>query len=81
MVNIAKATKENIVEYNLHKNHKKSITVIGNGTVDCRISKKDNQIQLFLNNEIDYIDLSWGNYQHNLKLNNNYSNEVLISIQ
>ena len=29
---------------------------------------------------MDYIDLSWGNYQRNILLENNYSGEVIIKI-
>ncbi|MEN8194449.1 MAG: glycoside hydrolase family 2 TIM barrel-domain containing protein, partial [Bacteroidota bacterium] len=80
LTNIAKSTKENIKEYDLLKNGIKELSVISDGNANCRIAKLENKIQLFASNEIDYIDLSWGNYQRNMKLDKKYSNEILFQI-
>jgi hypothetical protein len=80
LTNIAKATKEKIQEYNLYKKGQKVVSVTGNGDISCRIAKKENRIILFANNKMDYIDLSWGNYQHNILLDKKYSNKVEIII-
>ncbi|MFC2096897.1 glycoside hydrolase family 2 TIM barrel-domain containing protein [Bacteroidota bacterium] len=80
LTNIAKSTKEKIREYNLYKNMQDVFSVIGNGNVGCRIAKAESKILLFINNEIDYIDLSWGNFQRNIILDRNYSNEVVCQI-
>jgi hypothetical protein len=77
---IAKATKENIREYNLYETKQKVISVMGNGDISCRIAKNENGIMLYVNNIIDYFNLGWGNFQRNKVLDNNYSNEVVIQI-
>jgi len=81
LTNIAKATKENIRNYNLHNNGREVLSVFGNSDISCRIAKKGNRIILFVNNEMDYVDLSWGNFQRNIMLNKNYSDEVVIKIK
>jgi beta-galactosidase len=73
---IAKATKENILEYSLLNNGSGSFYVSCTGKVGCRISKKDNMIELFINNLWDYPDLAWGNYQRNIFLGNNYLGRI-----
>ncbi|MCK4344301.1 MAG: beta-galactosidase [Bacteroidales bacterium] len=80
ITNIARSTKENILTYSLMINNQPIISVIGEGNISCRIAKTDNTIQHYANNEIDYIDLSWGNFQRNIKLNMNYSNELVYKI-
>jgi len=80
LTNIARATKEDINEYGLRNGGREIITVVGNGEEDCRISKKDQQILLFINNQMDYVDLNWGNYQRNIKLDDHYTDEVTIRI-
>ena len=80
MSNIAKATKENISKYNLYKEDQEVLSVISNNKVSCRIAKTKDKIQLFINNEMDYIDLSWGNYQRNIILEKAYSGEIILSI-
>ena len=80
LTNIAKATKENIRKFNLYKNGQEVVSVRGDGDVSCRIAKAENKILLFINNEIDYIDLSWGNFQRNILLDKNYSEEVEFKI-
>ncbi len=80
LTNIAKATKENILRYDLIIDREPFFSVIGNGDIICRIAKIEDSIQLYANNEIDYVDLSWGNFQRNIKLNSNYSNEVVFKI-
>ena len=80
LTHIAKSTKENIWQYSLEINRQEVLSVLGMGSISCRISKADNKIHLFANNEMDYIDLSWGNYQRNIKLAKNYSNQVILKI-
>jgi len=80
LTNIAKSTKENIREYNLCKNRLEVLSVLGNGNISCRIAKAENKILMFVNNEMDYIDLSWGNFQRNIMLHGKQTNEVVIQI-
>jgi len=80
LTNITKSTKENIFEYKLIGNQS-ILSVQGDGFIGCRIAKSYNKILLFINNELDYTDLSWGNYQRNIKLKTNYLNEVVLYIQ
>lgn len=71
---VAKALKENIIEYALLKKSKKWIVVNSNGTISCRLAQNKEQVELYLNNSIDYVDLSWGNYQRNVTLESGYYN-------
>ncbi len=80
LTNIAKSSKEHISEYCLHRNGKEVISVFSNGSVSCRLAKADSKIILFGNNQMDYIDLSWGNYQRNLILEKSYSGEIILKI-
>jgi beta-galactosidase len=80
LTHIAKSTKENIREYNLFGEGKKKFSVLGSGDVSCRIAKDGDKIQLYANNKMDYVDLSWGNYQRNLKLEKKYSDEIIVQI-
>ncbi len=77
---IAKSTKENIKMYSLFKSGGRVLTVRGNGKVSCRIEKEAGGLMLFLNNELDYPDLSWGNYQRNILLPDHYTNEITVQI-
>jgi hypothetical protein len=77
---VAKATKENILEYILQLNGIGSIEVVGNGREGCRIDKQGNHIFLYINNELDYPDLSWGNYQRNIKVGKEYHGNAKIKI-
>ncbi len=78
--NVAKGTKENIRTYNLYEKGREVVSVQGNGDVSCRIAKGDDKFILYIDNEMDYIDLSWGNYQRNILLEKDYSNVVVIKI-
>jgi len=78
---IAKSTKENIKEYNLIKNNDGVISVQSNEMVSCRLAKIKDKINLCINNDFDYVDLSWGNYQKDIKIGKNYENEVVIAIR
>lgn len=80
LTNISKSTKENILSYCLMIDMQPFLSVIGNGDVSCRIAKRKNTIQLFANNETDYINIGWGNFQRNIKLNTNYSNHIVVKI-
>lgn len=76
----AKATKENIYSYSLiNKKNKPVITVKADGDVACRLNMVEENLVLYISNIWDYVDLSWGNYQNNVKLNNAYENEIVIS--
>jgi hypothetical protein len=76
----AKATKENIFEYNLFKGNEKVLNVLSKGKHSCRMSKNNKKLVLYINNEMDYIDLSWGNYQRNIKLKKEYENSMRFSL-
>jgi hypothetical protein len=78
---IAKSTKENIREYTLYKNNNSVLSILGKGSINCRLEKTDDKIQLYINNEMDYVDLSWGNFQRNIKLERNYTNDVVFSVR
>ena len=76
LTRIAKATKEHINEYALLSEGEKWVSVCGHGDVSCRLAKNGNSLDLYLNNEIDYIDLNWGNYQRNMILEGEYNGKV-----
>lgn len=80
LTNIAKGTKEDISQYRLHGNGREILSVVSDGDASCRIAKTENKILLFINNEMDYIDLSWGNYQRDILLDKDYSGEVVVRI-
>jgi len=73
---VAKATKENVRTYSLLKDSKTYVSVQGKGKVSCRLAKNNNSLDLFINTEVDYIDLNWGNYQRNILVGSNYKGEV-----
>ena len=77
---IAKATKENVREYDLRMKGGGHVVVVGKGREGCRIDRKENRIRLYLNNELDYPDLSWGNFQRNLTMGKKYRGNILIKI-
>ncbi len=77
---IASAAKENVFEYSLLKDDKKWLTVNGKGEVSCRLEKNGKSLGLYLNNEMDYVDLSWGNYQRNIILEGSYIGEIEFNI-
>jgi len=76
----ASATKEHVLEYSLLKNKTEVLTVNGKGDVSCRLEKKGKNMVLYLNNEMDYVDLSWGNYQRNIILEGEYTGKVRFHI-
>jgi len=76
MTYVAKATKENIKKYSLLMKRLGSFTVTGTSKVACRINKKGDKIELYIDNLLDYPDLAWGNYQRNILLDNNYSGKI-----
>jgi hypothetical protein len=67
LVNIARATKENILEYGLKLKSGGKLTVYGKGDKSCRISLEDDKIILMINDITDYPDIAWGNYSANIK--------------
>lgn len=80
LTRIAKATKENIIEYKLQMHGVGSIMVNGTDKEGCRIDKKDNKIDLYIDNELDYPDIAWGNYQRNILLDKKYSGKIQITV-
>ncbi len=76
----AKSTKENLKTYSLHNNGQEIISLISNGNLNGRLSKTSNKLTLFASNLMDYVDLSWGNYQRNIMLEGEYSNELRLKI-
>jgi len=80
LTNIVKSTKENIKKYSLLKNDREMITIVGNGDVSTRLNMVKERLYMYANNLIDYVDLGWGNYQKNIVLDNEYSNEVVLKI-
>ncbi|UJH92673.1 DUF4981 domain-containing protein [Antarcticibacterium sp. 1MA-6-2] len=80
LTRIAKATKENVYKYSLGNDKNKLITVQGNGVLSCRLSKTNDHLELYLLNKLDYIDLSWGNYQRNFLLDGTYKGKAEFSL-
>jgi hypothetical protein len=80
LTNIAKSTKENIIKYNLFKNKRNLISIYSQGNVSVRLHKETEKLILHANNNMDYVDLSWGNFQKNILPNNEYTNKVVINI-
>ena len=81
LTNISKSSKEKVHEYKLTSTHMtKHINVLGNGNITCRIARANENMMLYANNISDYVDLSWGNYQRNLKLSDSFSGELTLSI-
>jgi beta-galactosidase len=80
LIMTAKATKENILEYVLHLDDHGSIAVEGKGREGCRIDMSDNHIGLYINNRLDYPDISWGDYQRNILIENGYLGNVRIKV-
>ena len=78
LTNISRATKENVTDYTLSIMGGGELSVYGEGKTACRIAKKDEMLFLYINNEIDYPDLSWGNYTRNILLKDNYSGGVTL---
>jgi hypothetical protein len=76
---LARSTKENVLEYKFLKNKRSQFSVLGEGQISCRVAENNNKFLLYINNEMDYIDLAWGNYQKNIILNRKYTNEVILS--
>jgi hypothetical protein len=76
----ARATKENIREYSLIRAAHPVLTVRGNGEVHCRLAKENGMLSLYVSNEMDYVDLSWGNYQHNTRIPVKWSGSARIEL-
>ncbi|RPH96446.1 MAG: beta-galactosidase, partial [Calditrichaeota bacterium] len=75
---VAKATKENIREYDLYIDNISRLTVLGGGHESCRLHKQDGQILLFINTLIDYPDIAWGNYSRSIMLPDTYSATIMM---
>ncbi|MBA7581227.1 hypothetical protein ES708_23129 [subsurface metagenome] len=80
LTNIAKSTKENITGYHLISKGETYLSVIGNGDLGCRISKRKDDIVLYVNNQWDYVHIDWGNYHRNIKSESSYNGEIELMI-
>jgi len=81
IINIARATKENIVEYSLSFKDGDKLTVHGNGAKSCRLAGYGDSLVLFVSDIVDYPDLAWGNYCRNILLKDRFKGEVQISFR
>jgi len=81
LVNIARATKENIFEYRLNIKGAGKLIVCGNGDKACRIEKNGNQIHLNVSDLVDYPDIKWGDYYRNIILANSYSGKIQMAFR
>ncbi|MCF7567502.1 hypothetical protein L3X37_03875 [Sabulilitoribacter arenilitoris] len=80
LTHIARSSKENIRTFKLYLGHLGSLVVGGNADKSCRIEKINGNINLHINNELDYPGLSWGNYQKNILLKGAYKNKVELRL-
>jgi hypothetical protein len=80
LINKARATKENILEYSLLRRGQKMLTVKANGDVHCRLSKPGDTLDLSISNEMDYPDLGWGNYQRDILSGTEYSTAIILQL-
>ena len=78
---VAKATKENICDFELQTKMKSRIKVLPIGTTSCRISKDSGMIDLQINHLLDYPDLAWGNYQRNICSEGRHSGKIRIIVE
>ena len=78
---IAKGTKEKVFEYTLLKDNNKVVSIQSKGEVSCRLEQNNNLLDIYINNQLDYIDLSWGNYQRNILLEGTFKGENTIILQ
>jgi hypothetical protein len=69
LVNIARSTKENILEYRLKMKSGGMVKVHGEGDKSCRISRDEDKIILMVNDITDYPDIAWGNYSARITAN------------
>ncbi len=64
-----------------HRNHPSVIIwSIGNGDIGCRISRRNDDIVLYINNQWDYVHFFKGNYQRNIKSEASYYGEIELKI-
>jgi len=80
IVNIARSTKENILEYSLKIRSGGSITVHGKGDKSCRLVQADDTIIFMVNDITDYPDIAWGNYSARLTAEKVFSGKAIISL-
>ena len=81
LVNVARATKENIYDYILNIRSGGKVHVFGKGDKSCRITKNDKEITLLVNDIVDYPDISWGNYSRNIILDREFAGSTTISLK
>ena len=79
LINIARSAKENILEYRLIIKSGGDITVHAKGDKSCRIVNENDQIQLLVNDIVDYPDINWGNYSHRIICKRPFSGSATIS--
>jgi hypothetical protein len=80
LTNVAKATKENILHYQLQSSKlKTAFSVESDGSAACRISKDpEGNLNLKINQLWDYVNISWGNYWKKLQTESAWSGSILI---
>ncbi|MEM9835789.1 MAG: glycoside hydrolase family 2 TIM barrel-domain containing protein [Bacteroidota bacterium] len=78
LTHIARSTKEKVYRYGLQKGQNDWLNVLGEGQLNCRLIKIEEELQLAISNEIDYPDMAWGNYQRNIRLDAPYRNAVTV---
>ncbi len=81
IINTARSTKENILEYSLKIRSGGSITVHGKGDKSCRIVQSDDRIILMVNDITDYPDIAWGNYSARLTADKIMSGKTVLSLE
>ena len=57
------------------------VSIQSKGEVSCRLEQNNNLLDIYINNQLDYIDLSWGNYQRNILLEGTFKGENTIILQ
>lgn len=78
---VAKASKENISHYELLTKMKSKIRVKPVVETSCRINKEMNQVELCINQLIDYPDLAWGNYTKNISSTGRHDGKIMIEVK
>ncbi|MFH0758636.1 MAG: glycoside hydrolase family 2 TIM barrel-domain containing protein [Bacteroidota bacterium] len=78
LANEAKCLKTSLNFYELICNDGvKRLRVESNGSLAARVVKSSlGSINLLVNNEWDYVNLNWGNFEHNIHISNNYKNLI-----
>lgn len=81
LINVARAAKENIYDYILKSKGSETISVKANADRSCRLEKSGDDIILYINDKIDYPDISWGNYSRTITLSDSHSGTTIVVLQ